>query len=70
MYWCNITCRDYSAVSHGITWRHALRATRVEIEGATAFAISGLFLKEILSRIVIEFSWSSENNLLTFSLGN
>ncbi|KAJ3705466.1 hypothetical protein LUZ61_009171 [Rhynchospora tenuis] len=33
--------KDYSAVSHGITWRHALRAKRVEIEGATAFAISG-----------------------------
>ncbi|KAJ3670195.1 hypothetical protein LUZ60_010519 [Juncus effusus] len=33
--------KDYSAVSHGITWRHALSAKRIEIQGATAFAISG-----------------------------
>ncbi|XP_078180764.1 survival protein SurE-like phosphatase/nucleotidase [Carex rostrata] len=33
--------KDYSAVSHGITWRHAMKAKRVEIEGAIAFAISG-----------------------------
>ncbi|KAG1347611.1 5'-nucleotidase SurE [Cocos nucifera] len=32
---------DQSAVSHSITWRHALSAKRVEIEGATAFAVTG-----------------------------
>lgn len=32
---------DQSAVSHSITWRHALSAKRVEIKGATAFAVSG-----------------------------
>nr|XP_010934984.1 uncharacterized protein LOC105054982 isoform X2 [Elaeis guineensis] len=32
---------DQSGVSHSITWRHALSAKRVEIEGATAFAVSG-----------------------------
>lgn len=35
---------DQSGVGHGITWRHALSAKRVQIEGATAFAVSGLFL--------------------------
>ncbi|KAJ0982694.1 hypothetical protein J5N97_010949 [Dioscorea zingiberensis] len=32
---------DQSGVGHGITWRHALSATPVEIEGATAFAVPG-----------------------------
>ncbi|XP_077210252.1 survival protein SurE-like phosphatase/nucleotidase [Tasmannia lanceolata] len=32
---------EKSAVSHGITWLHALHANRVEIEGATAYAVSG-----------------------------
>lgn len=32
---------DQSGVGHGITWRHALSAKRVEIEGATAFSVSG-----------------------------
>ncbi|PKA52533.1 5'-nucleotidase [Apostasia shenzhenica] len=32
---------DNSGVSHSITWRHAICAKRVEIEGASAFAISG-----------------------------
>ncbi|KAJ4840456.1 hypothetical protein Tsubulata_023026 [Turnera subulata] len=30
-----------SAVSHSITWRHPVAVKRVEIEGATAFAITG-----------------------------
>lgn len=34
-------CRDKSGVGHGVTWRYALSAKRVEIEGATAFAVSG-----------------------------
>lgn len=32
---------EKSAVSHSITWRHPLAAKSVEINGATAFAISG-----------------------------
>lgn len=34
--------REKSAVSHGITWLHPLSAKRVDIDGATAFAVSGL----------------------------
>ncbi|KAL3828789.1 hypothetical protein ACJIZ3_017591 [Penstemon smallii] len=32
---------EKSAVSHSITWRHAVSAKPVEISGATAFAVSG-----------------------------
>ncbi|GLT55293.1 hypothetical protein SLA2020_284300 [Shorea laevis] len=32
---------EKSAVSHGITWLHPLSAKRVDIDGATAFAVSG-----------------------------
>lgn len=32
---------EKSAVSHGITWRHPISAKQVEIEGATAFGVSG-----------------------------
>ncbi|XP_038702349.1 5'-nucleotidase SurE-like [Tripterygium wilfordii] len=32
---------EKSAVSHSITWRHPLSAQRVDIDGATAFAVSG-----------------------------
>ncbi|XP_010256021.1 PREDICTED: uncharacterized protein LOC104596523 isoform X2 [Nelumbo nucifera] len=32
---------EKSAVSHSITWRHALSVNRVEIEGTTAYAVSG-----------------------------
>ncbi|KAL4588310.1 hypothetical protein LXL04_001194 [Taraxacum kok-saghyz] len=32
---------EKSAVSHSITWRHPITAKRVEINGATAFAVSG-----------------------------
>ncbi|GAV84845.1 SurE domain-containing protein [Cephalotus follicularis] len=32
---------EKSAVSHSITWRHPISATRVHIDGATAFAVSG-----------------------------
>lgn len=32
---------EKSAVSHGITWLHPISAKQVEIEGATAFAVSG-----------------------------
>ncbi|XP_043693047.1 5'-nucleotidase SurE-like isoform X2 [Telopea speciosissima] len=32
---------EKSAVSHSITWRRALSVSRVEIEGATAYAVSG-----------------------------
>lgn len=32
---------EKSAVSHCITWRHPISARRVDIEGATAFAVSG-----------------------------
>ncbi|KAB1214196.1 5'-nucleotidase SurE [Morella rubra] len=32
---------EKSAVSHGITWRHPLSAKRVDIDGVTAFAVSG-----------------------------
>ncbi|TVU41366.1 hypothetical protein EJB05_14874 [Eragrostis curvula] len=32
---------DRSGVSHSITWRPALRCKRVDINGATAFAVSG-----------------------------
>jgi 5'-nucleotidase len=32
---------DRSGVSHSITWRPALRCKRVDISGATAFAVSG-----------------------------
>uniref|UniRef100_A0A0E0AH32 Survival protein SurE-like phosphatase/nucleotidase domain-containing protein n=1 Tax=Oryza glumipatula TaxID=40148 RepID=A0A0E0AH32_9ORYZ len=33
---------DRSGVSHSITWRPALRCKRVDIDGATAFAASGI----------------------------
>lgn len=36
-----ILFREKSAVSHSITWRNALSAKPVEIDGAVAFAISG-----------------------------
>ncbi|GLU08866.1 hypothetical protein SLE2022_257500 [Rubroshorea leprosula] len=32
---------ENSAVSHSITWRHAISAKRVDIDGATAYAVSG-----------------------------
>ncbi|XP_060182288.1 uncharacterized protein LOC132611949 isoform X2 [Lycium barbarum] len=32
---------EKSAVSHSITWRHALSVKQVDISGATAFAVSG-----------------------------
>ncbi|KAK3126660.1 hypothetical protein QOZ80_7AG0560250 [Eleusine coracana subsp. coracana] len=32
---------DMSGVSHSITWRSALRCKRIDISGATAFAVSG-----------------------------
>ncbi|XP_059649720.1 uncharacterized protein LOC132295461 [Cornus florida] len=32
---------EKSAVSHSITWRHAVSVKRAEIDGATAFAVSG-----------------------------
>ncbi|CAH1418743.1 unnamed protein product [Lactuca virosa] len=32
---------EKSAVSHSITWRHPLSAKRIDINGATAFAVSG-----------------------------
>ncbi|KAM6545447.1 hypothetical protein CsatB_026183 [Cannabis sativa] len=32
---------EKSAVSHSITWRHPLAVNKVEIEGTTAFAVSG-----------------------------
>ncbi|XP_057538574.1 uncharacterized protein LOC130816020 isoform X1 [Amaranthus tricolor] len=32
---------EKSAVSHGITWRHPILAKKVEIEGTTAFSVSG-----------------------------
>ncbi|KAJ7980049.1 5'-nucleotidase surE [Quillaja saponaria] len=32
---------EKSAVSHGITWIHPVSAKRVDIDGATAFAVSG-----------------------------
>ncbi|OVA18851.1 Survival protein SurE-like phosphatase/nucleotidase [Macleaya cordata] len=32
---------EQSAVSHCITWRHALSVKQVDIEGATAYAVSG-----------------------------
>ncbi|KAE8077028.1 hypothetical protein FH972_015637 [Carpinus fangiana] len=32
---------EKSAVSHGITWRHPVSAKRIDIDGATAFAVSG-----------------------------
>lgn len=31
-----------SAASHSITWRHPIGVTKVEIEGATAYAVRGL----------------------------
>lgn len=34
--------REKSAVSHGFTWRHPITVKKVQIEGATAFAVSGL----------------------------
>ncbi|CAI0466124.1 unnamed protein product [Linum tenue] len=33
--------REKSAVSHSITWRHPISARRVEIDGATAYGVSG-----------------------------
>lgn len=33
--------REKSAVSHSITWRHPLAVKQVQIDGATAFAVSG-----------------------------
>ncbi|EEC81705.1 hypothetical protein OsI_25312 [Oryza sativa Indica Group] len=38
---------DRSGVSHSITWRPALRCKRVDIDGATAFAASGLVVSGI-----------------------
>ncbi|GMH28480.1 hypothetical protein Nepgr_030323 [Nepenthes gracilis] len=32
---------EQSAVSHGITWRYSVSAKQVDIDGATAFAVSG-----------------------------
>ena len=32
---------EKSAVSHSITWRHAVAVKRVDIDGATAYAVSG-----------------------------
>ncbi|CAL1396767.1 unnamed protein product [Linum trigynum] len=32
---------EKSAVSHSITWRHPISARRVEIDGATAYGVSG-----------------------------
>ncbi|MQM08717.1 hypothetical protein Taro_041578 [Colocasia esculenta] len=32
---------DKSGVGHGITWKHALSAVPVELQGATAYAVSG-----------------------------
>lgn len=34
--------REKSAVSHSITWRHPLAVKRVDMEGATAYGVSGL----------------------------
>lgn len=36
------TCREQSAVSHCITWRHPIAAKQVHIDGATAYAVSGM----------------------------
>lgn len=42
---CDCDCdREKSAVSHSIIWSRPLTAHRVEIEGAEAYAVSGLFL--------------------------
>lgn len=41
--------REKSAVSHSITWRHPLSAKRIDINGATAFAVSGQFHVELNS---------------------
>ncbi|XP_042517919.1 5'-nucleotidase SurE-like isoform X2 [Macadamia integrifolia] len=44
MYWSQLVVtrfREKSAASHSITWRHPLSVSRVEIEGATAYAVSG-----------------------------
>ena len=35
--------REKSAVGHCTTYRHPVAAEKVEIQGATAFAVSGLF---------------------------
>ncbi|KAF9604297.1 hypothetical protein IFM89_005623, partial [Coptis chinensis] len=37
----SVFTREKSAVSHSITWQNTISANRVEIEGATAFAVSG-----------------------------
>jgi len=47
--------REKSAVSHSITWQHPLAARRVDIEGATAFAVAGLFILPVRSYFVIMF---------------
>lgn len=36
-----INCREMSAVSHGITWVRPVSAKQVEMDGATAFMVSG-----------------------------
>lgn len=46
---CNSYCfmtfsREKSAVSHSIIWSRPLTAKRVDIDGATAYAVDGLFL--------------------------
>lgn len=38
----NFVNREKSAVSHSIIWSRPLTAKRVEIEGAEAYAVSGL----------------------------
>lgn len=53
--------REKSAVSHSITWIHALAVKRVEIEGATAYAVSGLLNYShfpLLSGLSKRFSWA------------
>ncbi|KAF9598256.1 hypothetical protein IFM89_026087 [Coptis chinensis] len=37
----SVFTREKSAVSHSITWQNTISANRVEIDGATAFAVSG-----------------------------
>ena len=52
---------EKSAVSHSITWIHALAVKRVEIEGATAYAVSGLLNYShfpLLSGLSKRFSWA------------
>jgi hypothetical protein len=40
--------REKSAVSHSIIWSRPLTAKRVEIDGATAYSVDGLFLLLII----------------------